>query len=263
LISIFEFFGKPFVYIFRVLPYIGKFVIFYVKLTPQFFLPPYRVGEIIRHIESIGVQSWGVISLTAIFTGMIEAIQLYSGFKQFGAENFMGYTIFISITKELGPVFATLMVISRAISAMSAELGTMRVTEQIDAIDILGIDSREYLIVPRIIATTISLPLLVVLFDFLANTSAFLISTYVLELNPVIYQNIIQQMISFSDIYTGFFKSIAFGLAIGTIGAYVGYFTSGGAKGVGESTTKAVVISSISIFALNYLFSTIFFIMGY
>jgi len=155
------------------------------------------------------------------------------------------------------------MVISRAISAMSAELGTMRVTEQIDAIDILGIDSREYLIVPRVIATTISLPLLVILFDFLANVSAFLISVYVLELNRVTYQSIIQQLISFSDIYTGIAKSIVFGFVISLIGAYIGYWTKGGAKGVGESTTKAVVISSISVFAVNYLFSSLMFVLGY
>ena len=263
MVWIFELIGKPFVYLFRAIPNIGHFVIFYLKLFPYFFLPPYRIGEIIRHMETIGVQSWGVVSLTAVFTGLIEAIQLYSGFKQFGAENFMGYTIFISITKELGPVFATLMVISRAISAMSAELGTMRVTEQIDAIDILGIDSREYLIVPRVIATTISLPLLVILFDFLANVSAFLISVYVLELNRVTYQSIIQQLISFSDIYTGIAKSIIFGFVISLIGAYIGYWTKGGAKGVGESTTKAVVISSVAVFAVNYLFSSLMFVLGY
>jgi phospholipid/cholesterol/gamma-HCH transport system permease protein len=260
---IFELFGKPFVYIFKALPEVGRFFIFYGKLFPLFFTPPYRGREVVRHMETIGVQSWGVISLTAIFTGMIEAIQLYSGFKQFGAENFMGYTIFVSITKELGPVFATLMVISRAISAMSAELGTMRVTEQIDAIDILGLDSREYLLIPRIIATTISVPMLVILFDFLANGSAFIISAYVLELNPTTYEQVIQRLISFSDIYTGVIKSIAFGFVIALIGAYVGYFTKGGAKGVGESTTKAVVLSSVSLFAVNYLFSSLFFVMGY
>ncbi len=261
--KIFELIGDPIVSFFRQIPEVGKFVIFYLQLLPLIFVPPYRIKEILKHVEIIGVKSWGVISLTAIFTGMIEAIQLYAGFKQFGAENFMGYTIFVSITKELGPVFATLMVISRAISAMTAELGTMRVTEQIDAIDILGIDSRRYLLIPRIIATTIALPLLVILFDFLANLSAFLISSHVLGLNPTIYQNIIQKLISFSDIYTGIIKSIAFGFAIGSIGSYVGYFTEGGAKGVGESTTKAVVYSSVSIFAVNYVFSVLFFFLGY
>lgn len=258
-----EIFGKPFVFIFQSIAPFGKFFLFYLKLFPHFFRPPYRFKEIVKQIEIIGVQSWGVIALTAIFTGMIEAVQLYSGFKQFGAENFMGYTIFISITKELGPVFATLMVISRAISAMSAELGTMRVTEQIDAIDILGIDSKEYLIIPRVIATTISVPFLVIFFDFLSNGSAFLVSTNMLDLNPITYKNIIQQLISFSDIYTGILKSIAFGFVIGAVGAYIGYFAKGGAKGVGEATTQAVVISSVSLFAVNYLFSSLFFVLGY
>jgi phospholipid/cholesterol/gamma-HCH transport system permease protein len=261
--KIFEIFGKPFFGFRKIIRGAGEFMIFYIKIFPMFFTPPYRIREVIKHIEIIGFQSWAVISLTAIFTGMIEAIQLYAGFKQFGAENFMGFTIFISITRELGPVFATLMVISRAISAMSAELGTMRVTEQIDAIDILGIDSREYLIVPRVIAVTISVPLLVILFDFLSNGSALLISTTVLELNPTTYQDTIQKFIHLSDIYTGVFKSIAFGLTIGLIGAYVGYMTKGGAKGVGEATTKAVVLSSVSLFAVNYLFSSLFFIFGW
>jgi phospholipid/cholesterol/gamma-HCH transport system permease protein len=261
--KIFEFIGSPIVHLFKIIPEVGQFVMFYFKLLPLIIIPPYRLRDILKQIEIIGVKSWGVIALTAIFTGMIESIQLYAGFKQFGAENFMGYTIFISITKELGPVFATLMVISRAISAMTAELGTMRVTEQIDAIDILGVDSRRYLITPRILATTIALPMLVILFDFLANLSAFLISSELLGLNPTIYQNIIQKLISFSDIYTGIIKSVAFGFVISSIGAYVGYFTEGGAKGVGEGTTKAVVYSSVSIFAVNYIFSVIFFLLGY
>jgi len=259
----FGLFGSPFVAVFKGLPAVGDFFIFYIRLFPLFFTPPYRIKEIVKHVETIGVQSWGVITLTAIFTGMIEAVQLYTGFKEFGAENFMGFTIFISITKELGPVFATLMVISRAISAMSAELGTMRVTEQIDAIEILGIDSKKYLIIPRVIATTISVPLLVILFDFLANGSAFIISTKVLDLNPIVYQNIIQQYISFSDIYTGIIKSVAFGFVIALIGSYIGYSTEGGAKGVGEATTKAVVLSSVSLFGVNYLFSSLFLFMGY
>jgi len=105
--------------------------------------------------------------------------------------------------------------------------------------------------------------MLVILFDFLANLSAFLISSYVLDLNPTVYQNIIQKLVSFSDIYTGIIKSVAFGFVIGAIGSYVGYFTEGGAKGVGESTTRAVVYSSVSIFAVNYIFSVLFFLLGY
>ncbi len=169
---------------------------------------------------------------------MVEAVQLYQGFSKFGAEGFMGYTIFISITRELGPVFTSLMVISRAISSMSAELGTMRVTEQIDAIETLAIDSKKYLLIPRIIATMVSLPLLVIFFDFISNFSAFLISWLMLDLNPVAYIDAIKQLLQFSDIGTGLIKGIVFGYFMGAIGSYVGYFTSGGAKGVGNIYDK-------------------------
>jgi phospholipid/cholesterol/gamma-HCH transport system permease protein len=248
---------------FKTLPDIGKFFIFYFKLFPKFFTKPFRIKEIFKQMETIGVQSWGVVTLTGVFTGLVMAIQLYTGFKQFGAESFTGYTIFVAITKELGPAFATLMVISRAISAMSAELGTMRVTEQIDAIDILGVDSKKYLIIPRVIATTISLPLLVILFDFVANIGAFYISTSILDVNPTLYQNIIQKLVSFSDIYSGLLKALTFGFIISLIGAYVGYHTKGGAKGVGESTTKAVVLSAMSMFISNYILSSIFLFIGW
>jgi phospholipid/cholesterol/gamma-HCH transport system permease protein len=250
--------GKPFVDFFRLLEAFGAFVIFQIKLIPLYFTFPLRIKLTLAQVEAIGVGTFGVIFLTAMFTGMVESIQLYQGFHQFGAEAFMGYTIFISITKELGPVFGALMLVSRAISAMAAELGTMRVTEQIDAIDTLGIDSRKYLIIPRIIATTISLPILVITFDFVANFSAYIISIYVLDVNPTEYQNTINQFLVFSDIYTGIIKAFVFGFLVSSIGTYIGYFTTKGARGVGESTTKAVVYSAIVIFVSNYFLSSIF-----
>jgi phospholipid/cholesterol/gamma-HCH transport system permease protein len=250
--------GKPFVDFFRLLEGFGAFIIFQLKLTPLFFTFPLRLRLIFSQIESIGVGTFGVIFLTAMFTGMVEAIQLYQGFHQFGAEAFMGYTIFISITKELGPVFGALMLVSRAVSAMAAELGTMRVTEQIDAIDTLGIDSRKYLIVPRIIATTLSLPILIIVFDFIANLSAYIVSIYILDVNPTEYRNTINQFLVFSDIYTGIIKAFVFGFLVSSIGTYIGYFTTQGARGVGESTTKAVVYSAIIVFVSNYFLSSFF-----
>lgn len=235
----------------------GKFVVFSASLFKLFLYTP-RYKDIIRHIYLIGVGTIGVIFLTAFFTGMVMSIQLYKSFTQFGVEGFMGYTIFIAISKELGPVFGSLMVISRAISAMAAELGTMRVTEQIDAIETLALDSRKLLIIPRIIATTISLPILVIMFDFIGNISAFLISTTVLNINPVTYQNIIMQHLQFIDIYSGVIKAVTFGFLISLIGTYIGFHTKGGAKGVGIATTKAVVYAAITVFATNYLLSAIF-----
>jgi phospholipid/cholesterol/gamma-HCH transport system permease protein len=260
--NFFAFFGKPFVKLFLSLNEFGKFIIFQIQLIPLYFTFPLRIKQIIIQIDTIGIGTFWVIFLTALFTGMVEAIQLYEGFHQFGAESFMGYTIFVSITKELGPVFGALMLVSRAISSMAAELGTMRVTEQIDAIDILGIDSRKYLLIPRIIATTISLPLLIIIFDFIANFSAYLVSIHILDINSIEYRNTILQFLKFSDIYTGVIKGFIFGFLVGIIGTYIGYTTYGGARGVGVSTTKAVIYSAITIFGANYLISSIFMILN-
>ena len=250
--------GRPFMALYRSLEGFGAFMLFQMRLIPLFFRPPWRVGEFFRQVEIIGVETLGVILLTALFTGMVEAIQLYHGFHRFNAENFMGYTIFVSISRELGPVFASLMLISRAVSAMAAELGTMRVTEQIDAIETLAVDSKKFLIVPRILATTLSLPLLVVVFDFVGNLSAYLISTEALGVNPVAYQNTITQHLMFSDIGTGLIKATVFGFLVSAIGTYIGYHTRGGARGVGRATTRAVVYAAITIFAANYFLSSLF-----
>jgi len=237
---------------------LGKFTIFHLDVIKLIFEKPFRFKEIMLQIEFIGINSFLVIFLTAFFTGMVEAIQLYNGFHKFGIENFMGYTIFLSICKELGPVFATLMVVSRAVSAMSAELGTMKVTEQIDALDVMAVNSKQYLIVPRIIAMIISLPILILMFDTIANIGAYVISIYVLDVNATAYLDTIRQLVEFKDFTQGIIKGIVFGYLIAAIGTYVGYNTKGGAKGVGRSTTLAVVAASITIFIADYLLSAIF-----
>ena len=175
----------------------------------------------------------------------------------------MGYTIFISISRELAPLLVGLMVTAQAISSMAAELGTMRVTEQIDAIETLAVDSKKYLLIPRIVATTIAVPFLVIAFDFISNFSAFLMAWLALDLNPVVYEDSIKQLLHFSDIGTGLIKGVFYGYLIGTIGSYVGYKTSGGAKGVGVSTTKAVVLSSVTIFIADLFISIIFLAMDW
>jgi len=255
--------GRPFVRTTFYLNDFGLFLLFQLRVFFLLFKPPYRLNLILQHIEIIGIGSIGVVVLTAIFTGMVESIQLYKGFHDFGVENFIGYTIFVSITKELGPVFASLMLISRSVSAMAAELGTMRVSEQIDAIETLGVDAKAYLIIPRIIATTFSLPLLVLIFDFVAIYSAYLISTLVLDINPNAYQETILRLGHISDIGSGLIKAIIFGVLISSIGTYMGYFTKGGARGVGQATIKAVVFSAVSIFVANYFLSSFFLFLGW
>ena len=255
--------GRPFLKMFHAISKFGAFILFQfqmLRLYPSIFSKP---KLLFRQIEIIGYGSLGVITLTAVFTGMVEAIQLYEGFKEFGVEGYMGYTIFVSITKELGPVFGTLMVTSRAISAMAAELGTMRVTEQIDAIDLLGVDSRAYLIAPRVIATMISLPMLVMWFDFISISSAYMISTNVLGVNPIVYQDTISQLGTFSDVSNGLIKAFVFGIMIAQIGSYVGYNTTGGARGVGQATISAVVYASVALFIANYFLSSLFLILNW
>jgi len=256
--AIFAFIGTPFVNFMKKMDKFGAFILFQLQLIPLMFKRPWRIKQIFEQTEVIAIGTFGVIFLTALFLGLIEAVQLYQGFSKFGAESFMGYTIFISISRALAPLLAGLMVTAQAISSMSAELGTMRVTEQIDAIETLAVDSKKYLLVPRVIATTIAVPLLVLAFDFISNMSAFLMAWFALDMNPVVYQDSIKALLTFSDIGTGVLKGLVYGYLIGSIGAYVGYHTSGGAKGVGVATTKAVVLASVTIFIADLFLSIIF-----
>ena len=239
---------------------LGDFTIFQIKILFLLFKPPYRIKVLLEQLKFIGYESIGVIFLTSFFTGLVEAVQLYQGFHKFGVEDFMGFTIFISIVKELGPVFASLMVVSRGVSAYAAELGSMRVTEQIDALDVMAVDSKHYLIVPRILATIIAMPLLILFFDAVANFSAYFISTVSLDVNGYKYLDNIRQYAEFKDINQSFVKGLVFGYLISAIGTYIGYFTTGGAKGVGKSTTSAVVIASVAVFIADYVLSTIFLV---
>jgi len=259
--SFFAYLGKSFLYFINTLGDIGKFVLFQWDMLKRMFVRPYRVKEIFDQLVIVGVGSIGVIALTGVFTGMVSAVQLYQGFHQFGAENMMGYPIFISLTRELGPVFAGLMLTSRAISAMAAELGSMRVTEQIDALDTLAVDSKKYLLVPRIVATTLALPILIILFDALGNLSAYIISITMLGVNETEFLNTINMYLTLSDIFTGILKGFFFGFMIGSIGTYIGYNTKGGARGVGKATTTAVVYSAIMVFVLDYFIAAIFLIL--
>ena len=261
--ALFSAIGRPVITFMKKMEAFGTYILFQLHLFPLALKRPWRIKQIFEQTEVVGVGTFGVIFLTALFLGLIEAVQLYQGFSKFGAEGFMGYTIFISISRELAPLLVGLMVTAQAISSMAAELGTMRVTEQIDAIETLAVDSKKYLLIPRIVATTIAVPLLVIAFDFISNFSAFLMAWLALDLNPVVYQDSIKQLLHFSDIGTGMIKGVFYGYLIGTIGSYVGYHTSGGAKGVGVSTTKAVVLSSVTIFIADLFISIIFLAMDW
>ena len=259
--TVFAFIGRPFVASIKTFEVFGSFFIFQFGLFK--LLSGIRWKEVAKQLVNIVYNSIGIILLTSAFIGLVQAIQIYQGFHRFNIEQMMGYTIFFAIGKELGPVVTALMITSRAVSAMAAELGTMRVTEQIDAIDTLAIDSRKLLLVPRVIAALIAAPLLTLIFDLVSNIASFIMACGPLGVNPNAYLNTINQYAQWSNFLEGLIKAAAFGYQIAVIGCYFGYNAKGGARGVGDATTKAVVASSVSILALDYFLSSIFIALGW
>ena len=237
----------------------GRIVILFGETIGLTFRSPYYGREILKHMEEVGIRSFPVVIITAAFTGMVLALQSFTGFKRFGAETMVGTVVALSMTRELGPVLTGLMVSGRVGSAMAAELGTMRVTEQIDALYTLATNPIKYLIVPRFLAATIMLPILVVFADVIGIIGGYLISVQVLGANPTLYVRRTWDYLELSDLYSGIIKAIFFGMIIAIISCYHGFNAQGGAEGVGKATTKAVVISSLTILISNYFITAILF----
>lgn len=207
----------------------------------------------------IGVNSVGVVGLIGITGGAVLALQSYIGLHRFGAERFIGPVVFLSMVRELGPAFTAIMVIGRAGSAITAEIGTMRITEQLDALQTLCIDIHQYLIVPRILAGTIILPFLSLCCSMFGIVAGYLVSVYILNIQAEVYVNAIKESAELSDITMGLFKSIVFGFLLTLISTYRGYITTGGSKGVGIATTQGVVYANIIIFIANYILTSLMF----
>lgn len=231
-----------------------------VLLTGQtlFWLvrPPYRVSQLFAAMEFIGVQSVFIVSLTGVFSGMVLALQTVNSLRQFSAEGIVGSIVAVSLTREISPVFAALMVTARAGSAMAAELGNMRVTEQIDAVVTMGVSPVQYLLSPRLLASVIVVPLLCVLYTCVGMVGAWGVAVEMLDVDPGIFiQNIKDYMVP-RDFWMGEIKAATFGFLIATISCHQGFFASGGARGVGQATTKAVVQSAVAILIANYLITS-------
>jgi phospholipid/cholesterol/gamma-HCH transport system permease protein len=207
----------------------------------------------------IGYYSLPVVGLTAIFTGMVLALQSYTGFARFSAESAIPNVVIVSITRELGPVLAGLMVAGRVGAAMAAELGTMRVTEQIDALNTLATNPFKYLVAPRLIAGLTMLPLLVLVADIIGVFGGYLVSVHKLGFNPATYLKNTIDFMEVQDVVSGLVKAAAFGFLVTLMGCYHGYHSKGGAQGVGQATTNAVVTASILILCFNYFITELFF----
>ncbi|MBM3537044.1 MAG: ABC transporter permease, partial [Alphaproteobacteria bacterium] len=200
-----------------------------------------------------------VVGLTALFTGMVLALQSYTGFARFSAEGAVATVVVLSVTRELGPVIAGLMVAGRIGASMAAEIGTMRVTEQIDALTTLSTNPFKYLVAPRLIAGLTMLPLLVVVADIIGVFGGYIVGVYKLGFNPAAYLKRTFDYLEFMDVFSGLVKAGAFGFLISLMGCYHGYNSEGGAQGVGRATTNAVVSASILILIFNYAITEIFF----
>jgi phospholipid/cholesterol/gamma-HCH transport system permease protein len=236
---------------------LGTIILFAVESFRVSFEKPYRYLEVVKHMEFVGNQSIFIISLTGLFTGLALSFQVYLGFKLVNAVNLVGPTVALGITRELGPVLTGLIVAARAGGAMAARLGTMRVNEQIDALDVMGVNTRQYLIAPRIYATVICMPLLTAVFDFVAMLGSYFLCVKLVGLDEAIFWDKIRSTLEVRHINEGLFKSAIFGLVFSVICTYRGFYTTGGAKGVGEATNGGVVVSMVMIIILDYFLTNL------
>src|SRR6185312_13564411 len=211
----------------------GRIVLFALAAIFYALKPPYYPRLILRQMVDIGYYSLPVVGLTAVFTGMVLALQTYTGFSRFAAENAIANVVVLSVTRELGPVIAGLMVAGRIGAAIAAEIGTMRVTDQIDALSTLSTNPYKYLVVPRLIAGTIALPCLVFIADVVGVFGGFLVGTYSLDYNPSSFLGVMMDNVATDDVASGLVKSAVFGFIVALMGCYHGYHSRGGAQGVG------------------------------
>jgi phospholipid/cholesterol/gamma-HCH transport system permease protein len=215
--------------------------------------PPYRLQNLFSQLDFVGVGSIFIVALTGMFSGMVFAQQTSRAFDMFNAASLVGPTVALTITRELGPVFTALMVTMRAGSAMCTELGTMRVTEQVDALETMAVNPIQYLLVPRVIAGLVMVPTLTMIFDTAGMVGAYAVAVGVKGLSAGTFLTRTQQWLDPQDVFEGLIKGAVFGLVVSLIGCFKGYYASGGAKGVGQATTEAMVSSALAIFILDYL----------
>lgn len=243
-------------YVLATIEEIGRMFSMLVEAVVWGFRPPYRFRVIFQSFESVGVGSLFIVLLTGLFAGLVLAYQSDYAFRLFNAETLVGATVAISLLRELGPVFTGLMVAGRTGSSMTTELGTMRVTEQIDAMAVMAVNPVQYLVMPRVLATALMVPVLNMLFNFVGIGASYALSVVYMNSDPGIFLYHITRFITVTDFFYSTIKAAVFGLIIGLVGCYKGFYASGGAKGVGEATTSSVVTSSILILLSDYLMTT-------
>ncbi len=236
---------------------LGRSFIFLLVAVFQIFLPPFRFHRLVKELEFIGSKSFLIVFVTALFTGMVIGIQGYYSLSQFGAEAALGVMVALSIIRELGPVLCALMVTGRAGSAIAAQIGIMKITDQFPALEMMAIDPLKYVISPKIVAGIIALPLLTAFFDLVGIAGGYLVGVKLLGVNEGAYIGKMVTAITFTDIYGGILKSLSFGILITWIAAFKGFTAEATTEGVSRATTDAVVITSLSILVVDYILTSL------
>ena len=238
---------------------VGRLFLFAGVTFSHIVRPPFYLKLLLRQMMQIGYNSLPVVGLTSLFTGMVLALQSHTGFSGLGGDAAVALLVVLSVTRELGPVIAGLMVAGRVGAAIAAELGTMSVTDQIAALSTLSTNPYKYLVVPRILAGIITMPLLVIVADIIGIMGGYVVAVYLLDANPSSYLHQTWMALKTPDVVSGLVKAAVFGFVVTLMGCYHGYHSRGGAQGVGEATTNAVVSSSILILLTDYLLTSVFF----
>ncbi len=236
---------------------IGNILTLTGRTVVWMFRPPFRISQVFAAMDFIGVQSIFIVGLTGTFSGMVVALQTTYALRAFNSEGRVGGLVAVSLTRELAPVFSAIMVTARAGSAMAAELGNMRVTEQIDAIATMGVSPIQYLLSPRLLASVLMVPLLCVLYTTVGMLGAYLVSIVLLGGDYGVFLQSVRDTVQPKDIFMGVIKAAVFGFIVSAISCRHGFFAAGGARGVGVATTRAVVESCVTLLIVNYLLTQV------
>jgi len=236
---------------------LGELSLFFFQSIMAIFRPPFRIVALFTQLDFMAFGSLFVVGLTGLFTGMVLALQTIYAFGLFNAQSLVGATVELSLARELAPIFTSIVVVARVGSAVATELGTMRVTEQIDALETMAVDPFNYLVVPRMLAAAVATPILTMLFNFIGLAGAYGVAVFLRDIAPGTFLNRLEFLVEIKDITDGLGKAAVIGFVVILIAAYRGYTAKGGARGVGIATTQAVVGGLVAIFAIDYIYTAI------
>ncbi len=236
---------------------LGRFGRFFGQAVGYTVAPPFKLGRLIDRINFIGFRSLTIVILTGAFTGMVLGLQIFLTLSRFGSEAYLGPAVALSLIRELGPVLCAVFVTGLAGSALTAEIGIMKITEQIDALQVMALSPMRYLVVPAIVAGVITFPLMVSLFDVVGIFGGYLVGVELLGLSPGTYFGEMKTFVDMSDLMTGYWKAISFGIIVPWVCAYKGFYCGHGAEGVARATTQAVVLSSVLILVWDYFLGSV------